>query len=1163
MRKVFSVVAGTAVLAGLFSPTPVWATVSEARELTVAARTRAAGSPDAALRVQDFEPTRSPRARYADPVQERVTLSLAGVPLADALDTIARVANTRIAYGEDVLRSAHTVSIRLSEATVTDALRAVLRGSGLESISLPGQRLILVRRRQQASARLTGTVVDSADGRPIPGAAIAIAGTQLRALTDTAGRYLIAGVPAGTYTVDARRIGFSPARRAGVVVAEGATVVVDFRLAANALRLQQVVTTGVADPTSGTRAPFTVGRVTSEQLPVPETDAAEALAGRIAGATVVSQGQPGTGVDLQLRTPASINKENRPLYVVDGVILSQAAGGTVDLNSLDIESIEVVKGAAGASIYGSRASNGVVQIRTRRGSSLGENETRVTVRSEFGVNSLQAPVALSRYHAYRVSGGQYVDTAGAPVDRAGRVFQPIDRRFQDQPYPGQVFDAVNAFFDAGAYKQNSVTIARNQAATNFLFTLSNQATDGVLLTRGGYARKDARFNIDHRPFESLSLGLSAYYSRARRDDLDADIFFDLVQQAPDINLAQRDSSGQYVFELDGLSRRPNPLYTLATQERETRRTRALGSVQGRYTPTSWLTLDATSSYDRLDREASFFQDRGVQSVDGLFDNVGGISEIFVQTSAFNGSVSATVRGVAGQFNSLASVRALVEREQNQRFGARGSDLLVPGVRNLNGVRTRLPTGDDFLGGSPFSDSRTNSYIATAGTEYGNRYIVDALVRRDGSSLFGPEERYQTYYRASAAWRMAAERWWPSRQITEFKPRFSRGTAGGRPDFRDRFETFRINDLGTLERATLGNPFLKPERATETEVGLDVIALARYSLQLSYARSRVTDQLILVPLPVAVGGFSAQWQNAGTIIGNTVEGTFEARLVDGATRGWTLGLVADRTRNRITEFSRPCFSSGPGGTSLRCAGVTLGNMYGQSFLTNVGQLPANLAASSDQFRVNSDGLLVAVGPGASPSDMRWGQFVIIDGRSYAWGQPIVRLDSTGNPLISRIGDGNPTFRFGISNSVRFGPLSVFGLIDAQVGGDVYNRTKQRMYQLYRHRDVDQAGKPESEKKPLEYYDKLYNGNNINAWFVEPGGYVKLRELSVRYRVGERFSRSLARAGARGVTLGLIGRNLFTSSRYSGYDPEVGAVNARIDNFMYPRFRTITGTVEVEF
>jgi hypothetical protein len=147
---------------------------------------------------------------------------------------------------------------------------------------------------------------------------------------------------------------------------------------------------------------------------------------------------------------------------------------------------------------------------------------------------------------------------------------------------------------------------------------------------------------------------------------------------------------------------------------------------------------------------------------------------------------------------------------------------------------------------------------------------------------------------------------------------------------------------------------------------------------------------------------------------------------------------------------------------------------------------------------------------------------------------------------------------------------YGLVDVQVGGQVYNATKQRQYQWYRSGEEDQTGKPEGLKKPAAYYDALYNGNDENEWFVEPGGFVKLRELSIRYRVPVQALRGLRSLGISGASLALVARNLFTITNYSGYDPEVrdeetGANNpvARVDDFDYPRFRTITMTVLLEF
>jgi hypothetical protein len=188
-------------------------------------------------------------------------------------------------------------------------------------------------------------------------------------------------------------------------------------------------------------------------------------------------------------------------------------------------------------------------------------------------------------------------------------------------------------------------------------------------------------------------------------------------------------------------------------------------------------------------------------------------------------------------------------------------------------------------------------------------------------------------------------------------------------------------------------------------------------------------------------------------------------------------------------------------------------------------------------------------------------------SYGWGMPITQRDAAGNALVQRIGDGTPDFHFGVSNNVSWKGLSFYGLVDVQAGGRVYNKTNQRMYQYGRSADVDQTGKPQELKKPVEYYVNLYAADDPTDYFVEDAGFVKLRELSVRYKLGSRLLGPLSRLGASGVTLGLAGRNLLTFTKYKGYDPEVegddDAPLVRIDSFAYPRYRTITGTVQVEF
>ena len=1017
----------------------------------------------------------------------------------------------------------------------------------------------------QATGRIAGTVTDSAGGGPLSNVQVTVAGTRLGGLTDANGRYSIGAVPAGTHTVETRRLGYRPARRPDVVVGAEGTTTVDFTLSANALVLQSVVTTGVVDPTSGTRTPFTVGRLEVADLPVPATNPMEALQGKVAGVTIVPIGQPGSGTNIMLRTPTSINKSNAPLMVVDGVIQSQAFGGsTADLEAMDIESIEVVKGAAAASLYGSRAASGVVQIRTRRGSNLTTGVTQFTARTEVGMNQLAGTIPWARYHHYRTNeAGEYVNSSGTVVTRRNRVARPTTQRFQDVPYAVPIYDQVDKFFDPGQYFKNSFNVGQNSGRTNWFLSYVNTREDGVLLESGEYEQNDVRLNLDHRPFDVLRLSFSGYHSRSDRNELYGDTFFDLINQPPDVDLLTKTTAADsldpvpYPYTPDTDAREENPLYVLASEESTRKRARTQGSIGARYEPLGWLSFDGNVSYDRSDRRSDFFLDQGVRTEGFSTGGPGEISQTTGTTNALNAEASTNLIGQFGPATVRTTLRAVMERESNQVTEAEGENLTAPGVRSLDNAQERQIS-------SEIEEIRATGYFLSLGADYDGRYIVDGLIRRDGSSLFGPEERWNNYYRVSAAYRLSEEPWWPIPDLNEFKLRASRGTAGNRPSFNDQFETFNFAAGGNLVKGNLGNRFLKPEHATETEIGLDAILRDRYSLQLSYARTKVVDQLIQVPL-YGYYGFGNQWQNAGTVEGNTIEGTVEAHVVRRPDVSWRIGLVADRSRHKITEFDRSCFATGT--VSYRCEGENLGSMYGFRFIKSTAELQPGAQARASEFEVNDEGLLVWVGADNQFTEGEtkglWGSSATIGGTNYAWGMPIVLKDDVGNNQVVRIGNGNPDFHWGISNNVSWRGFEVYALVDAQVGGQNYNQTRQRMYQWARHGDVDQVGKPQELKKPIEYYVALYAANDPTDYFVEDAGYIKLRELALTYRLSGAALSAVNRFGARGATLSLIGRNLLTSTNYRGYDPEVGNTLVRVDSFDYPRYRTFSGSLQVTF
>jgi hypothetical protein len=417
---------------------------------------------------------------------------------------------------------------------------------------------------------------------------------------------------------------------------------------------------------------------------------------------------------------------------------------------------------------------------------------------------------------------------------------------------------------------------------------------------------------------------------------------------------------------------------------------------------------------------------------------------------------------------------------------------------------------------------------------------------------------------AGSWRMAQESWWPSEAITEFKLRAALGTSGGRPGFSDRFETWSVSGAGNVSKATLGNKELKPEFSKELEIGADIILNNRYSLQITHAGSTTTDQLLQIPLP-GLYGYSTQWQNAGTVKNDTWEATIEASLVQTPTTTWTLGLVGDRTRSKITEFDRGCYRTGSS-TFYYCAGVEFGTMYGYNFITSPSQLPAG--ANAADFQLNDDGVLVAVGAGNSYTDGLtkdlWGTRITSGGSSYDWGMPVLENDSTGSQALLPIGDGNPDFNLGLSSNLTWRRFNLYTLIDGKFGGDVYNNTHQWAYRDYTHADYDQTGKSEETKKPVSYYQKLYNTNSTVSWFVEDGSYIKLRQVALQYAFDrQQLQKVFGGLGIERLTLGLVGRNLITISDYSGFDPEVGSVEQPYDGFSYPHYRTYTLKFDVEF
>ncbi|HUF25472.1 MAG TPA: SusC/RagA family TonB-linked outer membrane protein [Gemmatimonadaceae bacterium] len=1032
----------------------------------------------------------------------------------------------------------------------------------------------------QQGAVITGRVT-SDRGEPLGGASVVVGNTNLGAVASTNGSYTITvaaeAVRGQQVAVTARYIGYRPSTR--TITLTSGTQQLDFELRQDPLRLEEVIVTGVGEAMSLRKVPFAVGRVTEEQLQlVPGSSALVALQGKVAGVRLTpTTAQPGGEVSIRLRGATSISGRQDPLFIIDGVITSF---GLADIAPEDIERVEVIKGAAASSLYGSNAANGVVQVFTKRGSSLADGALRVTTRVEGGINHMPRRMQFSRSHAWEVNartggcaaGGWSVDDIGHYCLNAqgGRVTK--SNQVADNPFP-VYYDHWSAMVEPGAYATQYFSVGQRRGTTNFNASVQNTKNEGVIYGIGGYERQNFRLNVDQQLHTRLDASFSAFYGRSvsgRTEEGQGGPFFGLMFVQPDVDITAPNDDGtpfRAQVPLSGdVANDFNPLYELANREIQQNRNRFSGSGRLRWRMIDWLSAEGSLGYDQ---EGELFKDVtpfGFLTSSGT-PGTGSLLRQSISNHQLNAGASLTSIQTFGNITSTTKVAALYEDQKNtvlQVFSGKLIVARVPEFQAADPASVRPLSGEE--------SSRTVNYFALSTLDINDRYILDALVRRDGSSLFGPENRWSTYHRISGAWRVTEDFRIPG--VDELRLRASHGTAGLRPQFADQYEILAVTP-GGFTKLVLGNPLLKPSRSAELELGTNMeFGGARYTFEYTYAQKRTKDQLLLVDLP-AVVGYRQQWQNTGAVESKTHEASFGARLIDGRNTTLTLNIVGDRTRQVITEWNLPerlySFQQMPSAFFLG-QGSNLGVLYGNRWIRNIDEIyddPEKQALSGvgqtwhrDNLTINEDGYVIVASTHGTAAE-RAIKYVRCK-----------RQDDTGTCVettnIVQIGDANPDFNLSFGANLNHRRFVVSALLDWSHGGDLYNGTRQWAFQATRDRIQDQFGKPESAKKSAAYYAVgFYNGLDPNDFFVEDGSYAKLKELSIHYTLlGSQLQGLGVLRGVHELRLGLIGRNLFTITDYSGLDPEVSGLfgdpfQVRMDWFQYPQFRTFSAVVEISF
>ena len=1088
--------------------------------------------------------------------------------------------------------------------------------------------LPMAAQAQGGPAVITG-VVKSEFGDPLENANVYIVELALSVGTNATGRYTLT-IPADrvrgqVVQLRARSIGYKADAKPLTVRAGNQTF--DWALQKDVNRLQEIVTTGVTGATEQKKLAFSVAQVSEKDMPVPGANPIAQLQGKIAGANIVSaSGRPGTAPSIILRGPQSINASGRgqdPLYIIDGVI---SQGGLQDINPQDIENIEVVKGAAASSLYGSRAGNGVIQITTRSGKNQSDG-VKFRAQVEYGASDIEREYQYPSTHfmlmdetntrfcvivsgvqdcsrtvdiyqeTYRINndGGDFALPPATLANDAGIARNPgaLGSRalYQVNQFP-KVYNPVQQLVTNGEMVNTTLDATGKVGKTNFFGSVNQLKQEGSIKFMPGYTRNSMRLNVDQQLGGNFTFSLRSSYSTA--DDYNSGgAFFGLTRQPANAELLKTDAKGRIyirtVSQQQG-AQNVNPAYSTQNFVPLNRIDRFVGNMTARWNPISWLDGEFNLGYDNRNNFQESQQDRGYRTSAQSSTNLGNVSRSAGRSYSLNasGNLSARKSWFEDALNTRLTLRYLYEEQDSRSQSTGGDNLAVPGLWTPNSAIQNFFTS----GGQ--EQVKQVGFFTNLDLDYKGRYIFGGLIRRDGSSLFGAANRWQTYGRGSFAWRVSDEPWFNFDQVSDLKFRYSIGQAGNRPIFSAQYETFTIGAGGALNPNTLGNKNLRPEVSTEQEMGADIELFGRYGLTITKSHNVIEDQLLQVP-PSASAGFASQWKNAGQLTNDTWEVSLNIPIIATRAVDYSARINYDRTRSVITRLDVPEYfvsAAGQQGSETMfkiMQGGNMGQIYGRKFVRSCGDLPADFVSrcgSGLDYQVNSDGFVVYVGQGNTLGDgitkNLWMTRIPAaqapwkggtTGDPLNWGMPILVRDATGAVPVLPVGNALPNYRWSLSQNFRYKRFTAFGLLDATVGKSVWNIGRQWSLGDFMHRDTDQSGKSVADARPIGYYFRAVSTGGIGGLYdvlapnnntVEDASFVKLRELSIGYRLG-----SIAGVGNWNVSL--IGRNLLTITDYKGFDPEVGlgggglgsgVLNA-IDAYTFPNLRTFTLSIGTSF
>ena len=975
-----------------------------------------------------------------------------------------------------------------------------------------------------AQTSITGTVLSAENDEPIIGASILVKGTNSSTITDTNGKFSIK-IPEGAgRTLVITYIGME---RQEVFARNGMVV----KLTSTDQALDDVVVVGYQTIRKEAKT-GSIATVKGDDLAsIPETSVDKMLSGKMAGVSVSStNGQPGSAATIRVRGTSSIGAGSDPLYVVDGIPVESGNTGAISnsmnaiamINASDIASVTVLKDAAAASIYGSRAANGVILITTKSGEA---GKSKVTARARYGISSLAndndfGMANLQEYIQYQRDARR---NAGYDVDNPASEYY-----FPESLAAKGGTNWMKELTRDGSLQEYELIASGGAGKTTYYTSLSYNKTEGIVPTVG-FEKIQVRANLDTELNKWIKIGTRINGGYMRVSDVQNSLtsnnglapsnpFYSGMALAPTMPAYNED--GSYNFDLPFVFN-VNPLAAIKGSDKYDKQYKFNGTAYLEWKPIKQLTF------------------RTNNSVEYAYTNSRAYSPAFINTASYGASLNTadiqyrlltTSNTIAydDRFNDVHSVNVLVGQEANT-YESSFNQAISYHVNEQRPYHSVGVSVEDQTAHDGLTQVAMVSFFGVAEYSYDGRYYIKGSLRTDGSSKFGPDRRWGTFWAASASWNIHNEAFMQDIKnvLNVLKLRYSYGVNGN-----DNIAAYAhyglysdivYNGITGQLPSQLQNRKLTWETNKTHNIGIDFRLFDRLSGTVDWYTRRTEDMLIASPLPYTTG-FSSQAQNVGQIRNSGIEVQLDADIFNTNDFKWTAGVNFAANRSKVLALA-------PGqdfiGTSLRY--VVGEQLYTYWLYDYAGVNPQN----GNALWRNEEGLLTENSQEA-------------------------RRINAGSP--------EPLWTGGFNTELSWKGLSLGIQLEARYGNKVLNQDRSLFESDGSYGDQNiwkgalnywkQPGDMNVLPKPV--YNNSSNSMQTSTRYLEDGSYLRIKDITLAYNLPSKWTKKALMSGVRIYASAL---NLYTFHNMNYWDPEHGTTGATI--ISYPMTRSMIVGVDITF